>query len=128
MRVCLTVEGQEGVTWDQWLSLAEAVEAAGLEGLFRSDHYRSITRGEPAGSLDAWVTLAALGSVTRRIRLGSMVSPVTFRSAGVLAKNVTTVDHISAGRAELGIGAGWHEPEHTTYRLPFGTVRERLDG
>ncbi len=127
MRVCLTVEGQEGVTWDQWRSLAEAVEEAGLEGLFRSDHYRSITRGEPAGSLDAWATLAALGAVTQRIRLGTMVSPVTFRSAAVLAKNVTTVDHISAGRAELGIGAGWYEPEHTTYRLPFGTTRERLD-
>ena len=127
MRVCLTVEGQEGVTWDQWRSLAEAVEAAGLEGLFRSDHYRSITRGEPAGSLDAWATLAAIGALTQRIRLGTMVSPVTFRSAAVLAKNVTTVDHISAGRAELGIGAGWYEPEHTTYRLPFGTLRERLD-
>ena len=127
MRICLTVEGQEGVAWDQWRSLAEAVEAAGLEGLFRSDHYRSITRGEPAGSLDAWATLAALGAVTQRIRLGTMVSPVTFRSAAVLAKNVTTVDHISAGRAELGVGAGWHEPEHTTYRMPFGTVRERLD-
>jgi alkanesulfonate monooxygenase SsuD/methylene tetrahydromethanopterin reductase-like flavin-dependent oxidoreductase (luciferase family) len=127
VRVCLMVEGQEGVDWPQWLALGRAAEAAGLEGLFRSDHYRSIVRGEPAGSLDAWAVLAALAASTERIRLGTMVSPVTFRPAAVLAKNVVTVDHISNGRAELGIGAGWYEAEHETYRFPFGTTRERLD-
>jgi len=121
------VEGQEGVEWRQWLALGRAAEAAGLEGLFRSDHYRSIVRGEPAGSLDAWAVLAALAAVTERIRLGTMVSPVTFRPAAVLAKNVVTVDHVSNGRVELGIGAGWYEAEHETYGLPFGTTRERLD-
>ena len=95
------IEGQEGVTWEQWLALALAAEEAGLDGLFRSDHYRSIVRGDPAGSLDAWATLAALAARTERIRLGTMVSPVTFRPASVLAKNVVTVDHISQrpGRA-----------------------------
>jgi alkanesulfonate monooxygenase SsuD/methylene tetrahydromethanopterin reductase-like flavin-dependent oxidoreductase (luciferase family) len=127
MRVCLMIEGQEGVTWEQWLALALAAEAAGLDGLFRSDHYRSIGRGDPAGSLDAWATLAALAARTDRIRLGTMVSPVTFRPAGVLAKNVTTVDHISHGRVELGIGAGWFESEHAAYGFPFLTARERLD-
>jgi alkanesulfonate monooxygenase SsuD/methylene tetrahydromethanopterin reductase-like flavin-dependent oxidoreductase (luciferase family) len=127
MRICLMIEGQEGVTWDQWLSLAEATESANLEGLFRSDHYRSIVRGEPAGSLDAWATLAALAARTQRIRLGTMVSPVTFRPTAVLAKNVVTVDHVSGGRVELGIGAGWYEAEHTTYGFPFGTTRARLD-
>ena len=121
------VEGQEGVTWEQWLALALAAEAAGLEGLFRSDHYRSIVRGEPSGSLDAWATLAALAARTEHIRLGTMVSPVTFRPASVLAKNVVTVDHVSGGRVELGIGAGWYEAEHETYGFPFGTARERLD-
>jgi len=121
------VEGQEGVDWTQWVALARAAEAAGLEGLFRSDHYRSIVRGEPAGSLDAWAVLAALAAVTERIRLGTMVSPVTFRPAAVLAKNVVTVDHVSKGRVELGIGAGWYEAEHETYGFPFGTTRERLD-
>jgi alkanesulfonate monooxygenase SsuD/methylene tetrahydromethanopterin reductase-like flavin-dependent oxidoreductase (luciferase family) len=121
------VEGQEGVDWAQWLALGRATEDAGLEGLFRSDHYRSIVRGEPAGSLDAWAVLAALAATTERIRLGTMVSPVTFRPAAVLAKNVATVDHISAGRVELGIGAGWYEAEHETYGLPFGTPAERLD-
>jgi len=121
------IEGQEGVSWPQWIALAEAAEQAGLEGLFRSDHYRSIGRGDPAGSLDAWGTLAGLAARTERISLGTMVSPVTFRPASVLAKNATTVDHISNGRMELGIGAGWYEPEHETYGFPFLTTRGRLD-
>jgi alkanesulfonate monooxygenase SsuD/methylene tetrahydromethanopterin reductase-like flavin-dependent oxidoreductase (luciferase family) len=127
VRICLMLEGQEGIEWEQWLELALAAEAAGLDGLFRSDHYRSIVRGEPAGSLDAWDTLAALAVRTERLRLGTMVSPVTFRPASVLAKSVVTVDHISGGRAELGIGAGWYEAEHESYGFPFPSVRERLD-
>jgi alkanesulfonate monooxygenase SsuD/methylene tetrahydromethanopterin reductase-like flavin-dependent oxidoreductase (luciferase family) len=120
------IEGQEGVGWDEWIALARACEESGLEGLFRSDHYRSILRGEPAGSLDAWATLASLGAVTSRIRLGTLVSPVTFRPAGVLAKSVVTADHVSGGRVELGIGAGWFEPEHEAYGFPFLTTRERV--
>jgi alkanesulfonate monooxygenase SsuD/methylene tetrahydromethanopterin reductase-like flavin-dependent oxidoreductase (luciferase family) len=121
------VEGQEGIHWDQLLALALAAESAGLEGVFRSDHCGSIVRGDPAGSLDAWATLAALAARTTRIRLGTLVSPVTFRSASVLAKSVVSVDHISGGRAELGIGAGWFEAEHRAYGFPFRTARERLD-
>jgi alkanesulfonate monooxygenase SsuD/methylene tetrahydromethanopterin reductase-like flavin-dependent oxidoreductase (luciferase family) len=127
MRISLMVEGQEGVTWQQWVALAHAAEAAGLEGLFRSDHYRSIVRGEPAGALDAWATLAGLAAVTTTLRLGTMVSPVTFRRVPVLAKLVTTVDHISGGRVELGLGAGWYEAEHEAYGLAFPPLRERLD-
>ena len=127
MRICLMVEGQEGVSWEQWVTLARAAEDAGLEGLFRSDHYRSIVRGEPAGSLDAWATLAGLAAVTERLRLGTMVSPVTFRRVPVLAKMVATVDHISGGRVELGLGAGWFEAEHETYGFAFPPTRERLD-
>ncbi len=121
------IEGQEGVTWEQWLALAVAAEDAGLDALFRSDHYRSLVRGEPAGALDAWATLAALAARTERLRLGTMVSPVTFRHASVLAKNVVTVDHVSGGRVELGIGAGWYEAEHESYGFSFGTQRSRLD-
>ena len=127
MRINLMLEGQEGITWEQWLALAQAAEDANLEGLFRSDHYRGIGTDDPNGSLDAWTTLAGLAARTSRIRLGTMVSPVTFRPASVLAKSVTTVDHISNGRVELGIGAGWFEAEHTTYGFPFLTTRERLD-
>jgi alkanesulfonate monooxygenase SsuD/methylene tetrahydromethanopterin reductase-like flavin-dependent oxidoreductase (luciferase family) len=127
VRICLMLEGQEGIEWPQWVALARAADDAGLEGIFRSDHYRSIGRGDPAGSLDAWATLAALAAVTSRVRLGTMVSPVTFRPASVLAKAVVTVDHVSGGRVELGIGAGWYEAEHVTYGFPFMTTRERLD-
>jgi alkanesulfonate monooxygenase SsuD/methylene tetrahydromethanopterin reductase-like flavin-dependent oxidoreductase (luciferase family) len=127
MRINLMIEGQEGVTWDQWLALAQAAEDANLEGLFRSDHYRSIGNDDPAGSLDAWTSLAAIAARTQRLRLGTMVSPVTFRPVSVLAKSVVTVDHISNGRVELGIGAGWFEAEHETYGFDFKTTRERLD-
>ncbi len=127
MRISLMIEGQEGVAWEQWQGLAGAAEAAGLEGLFRSDHYLSILRGAPAGSLDAWATLAAIAATTSRIRLGTMVSPVTFRNASVLAKNAVTVDHVSNGRVELGIGAGWYEAEHEAYGFSFGRARDRLD-
>jgi alkanesulfonate monooxygenase SsuD/methylene tetrahydromethanopterin reductase-like flavin-dependent oxidoreductase (luciferase family) len=127
MRVALMIEGQEGVTWEQWLALARAAEDANLEGLFRSDHYRSIVRGDPAGSLDAWATLAGLAAATTKLRLGTMVSPVTFRRVSVLAKLVTTVDHISNGRVELGIGAGWYASEHEAYGFKFLSTKERLD-
>jgi alkanesulfonate monooxygenase SsuD/methylene tetrahydromethanopterin reductase-like flavin-dependent oxidoreductase (luciferase family) len=126
MRICLMIEGQEGVSWEQWKALAGACEAAGLDGLFRSDHYLSIVRGGDAGSLDAWATLAALAAVTERIRLGTLVSPVTFRHPAVLGKNAVTVDHVSGGRVELGIGAGWYEAEHDAYGFPFLTARERV--
>jgi alkanesulfonate monooxygenase SsuD/methylene tetrahydromethanopterin reductase-like flavin-dependent oxidoreductase (luciferase family) len=129
LRVCLFLEGQEGVEWEQYLALAGAAEAAGLDGLFRGDHYRSVALGDPAGSTEAgslepWAALAAR---TERLRLGSLVSPVTFRHPSVLAKLVVTVDHISGGRAELGMGAGWYEPEHKAYGFPYLSTRQRTD-
>src|SRR5512142_3239029 len=108
VRIALMIEGQEGVTWPQWVALAQTAEAAGIEALFRSDHYSTVT-GRGGGSLDAWTTLAGLAVVTERIRLGTLVSPVTFRHPSALARAVVTVDHISGGRAELGMGAGWLE-------------------
>src|SRR5215217_88246 len=120
------IEGQEGVTWEQWLALAEAAERAGLEGLFRSDHYLSIVRGGDAGSLDAWAVLSALAARTERLRLGTLVSPVTFRHPSVLAKCAATAHEISGGRVELGIGGGWYEAEHDAYGFDFPPVGERI--
>ena len=125
MRVCLMIEGQEGVTWPQWVALAEACEAAGLEALFRSDHYTGIQAGE-AGSLDAWATICALGAVTSRLRLGTLVSPATFRHPSVLARTVVTAAEVSAGRVELGFGAGWFEAEHREHGIPFPPTPERV--
>ncbi len=127
MRVCLMVEGQEGVSWPQWVELAQACEEHGLDGLFRSDHYFSVSRRAERGSLDAWATLSALAAVTRTIRLGSLVSPVTFRHPSQLAKAVVTADHVSGGRIELGLGAGWFDTEHERYGFPFPPVAERFD-
>lgn len=127
MDLFLMIEGQEGVTWDQWLSLALACEEHGFDGLFRSDHYLSFEHPRDRGSLDAWTTLAALGAMTERIRLGTMVSPVTFRHPAVLAKSVVTVDHASDGRVELGMGAGWFEREHSAYSFPFPPIADRMD-
>lgn len=127
MDVCLMIEGQEGVTWAQWVQLARACEDLGYQGLFRSDHYLSFWRPTERGALDAWATIAALGAITERIRLGSMVSPVTFRHPAMLAKSVVTADHASGGRVELGMGAGWFEREHAAFGFPFPPVRERVD-
>ncbi len=121
------VECQEGVSWQEWTALARACEEAGLEGLFRSDHYLPTIAPGAAGSLDAWATLAALAACTDRIRLGTLVSPVTFRHPSVLAKMAATVDHVSGGRVELGLGAGWFEAEHAAFGLPFPEVAERME-
>ncbi|HYN18551.1 MAG TPA: TIGR03560 family F420-dependent LLM class oxidoreductase [Actinomycetes bacterium] len=127
MRVCLMIEGQEDVTWEQWLALAGACEEHGLEGLFRSDHYGPLMGMPERGSLDAWATLAALAARTSRIRLGTLVSPATFRHPSVLAKSVVTVDHISGGRVELGLGAGWHEGEHRAHGFEFPATPTRME-
>jgi F420-dependent oxidoreductase-like protein len=127
MRLCVMIEGQEGVTWDDWLALARATEELGFDALFRSDHYGPVVAEEERGSLDAWATLAALAAVTSRIRLGTLVSPATFRHPSVLAKNAVTVDHISGGRVEVGLGAGWNDAEHARYGFPFPPLGERMD-
>jgi F420-dependent oxidoreductase-like protein len=127
MRVCLMIEGQEGVTWDQWRALAATAEEHGFEALFRSDHYMSLDAGPNTGSLDAWSTINALAALTSTIKLGTLVSPGTFRHPSVLARMATTADHVSGGRVELGMGAGWHEREHRAFGFPFDTVKERFD-
>jgi F420-dependent oxidoreductase-like protein len=127
MRVCLMIEGQEGVSWDDWVALARACEDEDLEGLFRSDHYQSVFDISGRGSLDAWATIAGLAAITERIRLGTMVSPATFRRPSILARMVATVDHISGGRVELGLGAGWNQTEHEAYGFPFPELAERID-
>ncbi|MGA2013909.1 MAG: TIGR03560 family F420-dependent LLM class oxidoreductase [Solirubrobacteraceae bacterium] len=128
MQLCLMIEGQEGVTWPQWQALAQSCERHGIPALFRSDHYLNLDGLHPErGSLDAWGTLCALSAVTSTLRLGTMVSPATFRHPSELAKLVTTADHVSGGRIELGLGAGWHEREHAAYGFPFAGTRERID-
>lgn len=127
MRFCLMLEGQEGVTWPQWVEIAEAAERLGFEALFTSDHYLSVQGAAGRGSNDAWTILAGLAARTERIGLGTMVSPATFRHPTVLAKVATTVDHISGGRVEIGMGAGWWQEEHRTHGFPFPATSERFE-
>ena len=126
MRACLMIEGQEGVTWADWVRIARLTEESGLEGLFRSDHYTAIIR-DRADALDAWTTLAGLATQTERIRLGTLVSPATFRHPSVLARMAATVDHISKGRVEVGMGSGWYEREHVENGFLFLDGRRRFD-
>ncbi len=127
MRLSVMVEGQEGVSWEDWLALARVCEEQAYDALFRSDHYGPVVAEEERGSLDAWTTLAGLAAVTSSLRLGTPVSPATFRHPSVLAKSAVTVDHISGGRVEVGMGAGWNESEHERYGFAFPPTRERVD-
>jgi alkanesulfonate monooxygenase SsuD/methylene tetrahydromethanopterin reductase-like flavin-dependent oxidoreductase (luciferase family) len=126
VRVALMVEGQEGVSWDQWLALAEGCEEHGIDTLFRSDHYLSLTAPRERPATDAWTLLGALAGRTSKLRLGTLVSPVTFRHPAVAAKAAATVDHISGGRVEVGLGAGWMQLEHETFGFPFPETSERV--
>src|SRR5215208_1737968 len=122
------------MTYAQTLAMTRAGEDLGFEGALLAEHYY------PSGAsdqytdgygttiaADAWMYLAGLARETERIRLGTLVSPVTFRHPSVLAKMAATLDHLSSGRAELGIGAGWLAPEHSAYGFEFPEPARRVD-
>ena len=128
MLLRIFTEPQQGASYDTLLTVAQASESLGFDAFFRSDHYLSMgsASGLP-GPSDAWATLAGLARDTSTIRLGTLVTPATFRLPGPLAVTVAGVDAMSAGRVELGLGAGWYEAEHTAYGIPFPPVVERFD-
>lgn len=121
-------EPQQGASYDTLLEVAKATEAHGFDGFFRSDHYLKMgdASGLP-GPTHAWVTLGGLARETSRIRLGTLVSPITFYDPGTLAIMVAQVDAMSGGRIELGIGGGWYGAEHAAYGLPFPDLGERMN-
>ena len=124
MEYCLFTEPQQGFSYDDQLAFARSAETHGLDGFFRSDHYLRMGEGDPRpGPTDAWTTLAGLARETSRIRLGTLVSSVTYRVPGILAIQVAQVDAMSGGRAELGLGTGWFEREHEAYGIPFPAKR-----
>jgi len=128
MELRIFVEPQEGASYDQQLSMAQAAESYGFGAFFRSDHLLRIKPGSGLpGPTDSWVTLAALSRETSRIRLGTMVTSATFRLPGPLAVAVAQVDAMSGGRVDFGIGTGWFETEHAAYGIPFPTLGERFD-
>jgi len=128
MQLRIFTEPQEGATYDQLLQVAKVTEETGFDAFFRSDHVMKIfspTHGP--GPSDAWITLAGLARETRRIRLGTLVTPITFRLPGPLAITVAGVDAMSGGRIELGLGTGWYDDEHHAYGIPYPPMGERFD-
>ena len=109
------IEGQEGLTWDRWRRIADAVERSGFESLWRSDHLFSLFGVADRPGLDCWPSLTYLATATRRIRFGPLVCPITFRHPAMTAREAAAVDVLSGGRLDLGLGAGWHDGEHHAF-------------
>ncbi|WP_456286100.1 LLM class F420-dependent oxidoreductase [Microbacterium sp. JZ70] len=132
MEFCVFTEPQMGASYDTQLAFAQQAERVGFDGFFRSDHYLTMGGEGLPGPTDAWTTLAGLARETTRLRLGTLVSSVTYRWPGILAIQVAQVDAMSDGRAELGLGTGWFEAEHLAYAIPFprkrfGMLAEQLE-
>ena len=128
MDLRIFTEPQQGASYEQLLVVARTAEECSFNAFFRSDHYLAMGQatGLPAYT-DAWTTLAGLARDTTKIRLGTLVSPVTFRPVGSFPVVVSQVDHMSGGRLEVGLGAGWYEAEHRDYGLAFPDTKARYD-
>ncbi|MBV9660852.1 MAG: LLM class flavin-dependent oxidoreductase [Acidimicrobiales bacterium] len=128
MGLRIFTEPQQGASYGQLLSFARTAEEAGFDAFFRSDHYLKMgsASGLPAYT-DAWTTLAALARDTTTIRLGTLVTPVTFRPIGTFPIIAAQVDHLSGGRLDVGLGAGWYKDEHDAYGLAFPSTDARYD-
>jgi probable F420-dependent oxidoreductase len=121
------IENHLGITYNGVRKIGLEAEKSGFDGLFICDHLmgrNDETFRRPC--LDPWVTLGALAQATKKIRLGTLVSAVGFRYPSLLAKMGATLDHVSGGRLQLTVGAGWHEPEYKAYGIPFPSVGERM--
>jgi F420-dependent oxidoreductase-like protein len=127
MDVRIFIEPQQGASYEQVLSLAQCTERLGFDGFFSSDHYLKMSdvSGLP-GPLDTWTTMAGLARDTTRVRLGSLITPVTFRHPGPLAIAVAQIDAMSGGRVELSLGAGWFDSEHAAYGIAFPPMKTRF--
>src|SRR5579871_1943038 len=127
MQLRIFTEPQQGADYATLLSVTRAAEELGFDAFFRSDHYLTMAGSGLPGPTDAWITLAGLARETSRIRLGTLMSPATFRFPGPLAISVAQVDQMSGGRVEFGFGAGWFDAEHAAYAIPFPDLGERFE-
>jgi F420-dependent oxidoreductase-like protein len=118
---------QHQLNSDEILTRARLAEDAGLDGIWVFDHLKALY-GDPKGpSMEGWTLLAGLARETSRVRLGTLVTGMTYRHPSMLAAEVVTVDHLSNGRVECAIGAAWNEPEHRELGFPFPSLRDRMD-
>lgn len=128
MQLRIFTEPQQGASYEELLAVAKRAEEEGFDAFFRSDHFLHMGGGDHGpGPTESWLTLGALARETTRIRLGTLLTSATFRLPGILAITVAQVDEMSAGRVELGLGAGWFAEEHRAYGVPFPDVGERFD-
>ncbi len=127
MKFGVQIENHLGFSYDDVLKVASEAERLGFEGMFICDHLQG--RNEPSASqscLDPWVTLGALASATKTLHFGTLVTAVGFRHPSLLAKMAATLDTVSTGRFQLGLGAGWYEPEYESYGIPFPPIAKRM--
>jgi len=121
------IEGQEGLNWDRWRHICNDAETLGFDSLRRSDHLFSVMGVVDRDCIECWTSLAMAAEWTKRIEIGPMVSPMTFRHPALLARMAAAVDLLSNGRLVLGIGAGWNEEEHAAYGITLPPIKERMD-
>jgi F420-dependent oxidoreductase-like protein len=127
-RIRVLMEPRHGARYSEILALAQAAEQAGFDAFFRSDHLMGVDPTDRSyRPTDSWTTLGGLARDTKRVRLGTLVTAATYRMPGLLAAIVASVDEMSGGRIELGIGTGWYEREHAAFGLPFPPMKERFD-
>jgi F420-dependent oxidoreductase-like protein len=126
MKFGIDVEAQDGLTWEQWGRIARRAEELGYESLWRADHLQSIVSRDDRPGLEAWTSFAYLATETKSLRFGPLVSPMTFRHPSVLAAAASSIDVLSGGRLEVGLGAGWYEGEHDAFGLALPPMAERF--
>jgi alkanesulfonate monooxygenase SsuD/methylene tetrahydromethanopterin reductase-like flavin-dependent oxidoreductase (luciferase family) len=127
MQLSIFLDPQEGMSWAAMQAAAQRTEAGGFRGLYRSDHLAPTSGHLERAATEAWSTLAALAATTRRIRLGTLITPLTFREPALLSKVVSTVCELAPGRVEVSIGTGWNVREHEALGLTFESLAVRFE-
>lgn len=118
---------QHQLEWPELLQRVKLAEELGFDGAWVFDHFKPLYGDASGPCLEGWTLLAGLAANTSRIRLGTLVTGITYRHPSVLATEAVTVDQISNGRLELGLGAAWNEPEHREFGIPYPPIKERAE-
>ena len=125
MRFGLDV-AQQRLEWSEILERARLAESLGFDGIWLFDHFKPMYGEGPGPCFEAWTSMAALAAATERVRIGTLVTGMTYRHPSILATEAVTIDHVSNGRLELAIGAAWFEEEHRELGIPYPPNRERI--
>lgn len=127
MKVGIMFDAQEDMSWERWMTLSRLLEDLGFESLWRSDHLFSLVGFPDRDCVETWTSLTQLAAATKRLRFGPLVSPVTFRHPALLALQAASVDQLSNGRLEIGVGVGWNTLEHNAFGLALPPKRVRCE-